>query len=133
VVLPGGIGKASALKMCTASVYKGTVGLYTQALRTAYTNGVLAEVVADLELAGHGDPATAVALAAVKADRYVPEMREIAATQRAAGLPARLFEAFAEVYADLAGTPLAHGDPESVGAGQSADAIVARIGVAAPE
>lgn len=28
-------GTASALKMCTASVYKGTVGLYAQAMRTA--------------------------------------------------------------------------------------------------
>src|SRR5207249_3609234 len=58
VVLPGGVGQASALKMCTASVYKGTVGLYAQALRTAYTNGLLDEVVADLELAGHRDVAT---------------------------------------------------------------------------
>ncbi|MEN3306737.1 MAG: hypothetical protein V7603_2939 [Micromonosporaceae bacterium] len=127
VVLPGGAGKASALKMCTASVYKGTVGLYAQALRTAYTHGLVAEVTADLAASGHRDAAVSVALAATKADRYVPEMREIAAAQRAAGLPARLFEAFAEVYADLAGTPLAQGDPESVDTGESAEAIVARI------
>jgi 3-hydroxyisobutyrate dehydrogenase-like beta-hydroxyacid dehydrogenase len=127
VVLPGGPGKASALKMCTASVYKGTVGLYAQALRTAYTHGLLAEVIADLDTAGHRDMAASVALAAVKAARYVPEMREIAATQRAAGLPAGLFEAFAEVYAGLAATPLAQGDPESVDRGAAVEAIVARI------
>jgi 3-hydroxyisobutyrate dehydrogenase-like beta-hydroxyacid dehydrogenase len=133
VLLPGAAGRASALKMCTASVYKGTVGLYTQALRTAYTNGVLAEAVADLELAGHKGMAAAVALAAVKAHRYVPEMREIAATQRAAGLPAELFEVFAEVFAQLSRTDLAQGDPESADRNQSADAIAARIGVASPD
>ncbi|HKT00370.1 MAG TPA: DUF1932 domain-containing protein [Rugosimonospora sp.] len=127
IVLPGGIGKASALKMCTASVYKGTVGLYAQALRTAYTHGLLADVVADLDAAGHAGMAAAVAVATTKAGRYVPEMREIAATQHAAGLTGLLFEAFAEVYAGLAGTMAAQGDPEAVDLNASPEDIIGRI------
>jgi hypothetical protein len=40
-------------------------------------------------------------------------MREIAATQADAGLTPDLFTAIAEVYADVAGTELANGDPEA--------------------
>src|SRR4029079_16666493 len=107
------VGAASATKMCTASVYKGTVGLLTQALRVAVRHGVAEHVLTDLTDAGH-DPTREVAMAATKAWRYVPEMREIAETQRAAGLPVELFEAMARVYEELARTDLAAGDPETV-------------------
>jgi 3-hydroxyisobutyrate dehydrogenase-like beta-hydroxyacid dehydrogenase len=127
IVLGDTIGKASALKMCTASVYKGLTGLYLQAMRTAGRYGVLDEVVADLSTGGHAEPARAVTLAATKAARYVPEMREISATQRDAGLSAELFAAFAEVYEQLAQAPLAAGDPESVGATLSPAEVVSRL------
>jgi len=58
----------------------------------------------------------------------VAEMHEIAATQRAAGLPPELFEAFAAVYADLAATDLARDDPESVSAQVTAAELLARLG-----
>jgi 3-hydroxyisobutyrate dehydrogenase-like beta-hydroxyacid dehydrogenase len=119
-------GSASALKMSTASVYKGLVALYAQALRSAAYHGVVGPVVDDLAGSGH-DLVRAVAVAATKADRFVGEMHEIAATQRAAGLPPELFEAFAAVYADLAGTDLARDDPESVPAAVTADAVLARL------
>jgi len=112
VVLGTGIGSASAVKMCTASVYKGLNGLVTQAIRVAARHGVLDQVLADL--GGNGlDGSAGVAVAATKAHRYVAEMREIATTQGDAGLTPALFEAFAAVYADVAGTALAAGDPES--------------------
>jgi 3-hydroxyisobutyrate dehydrogenase-like beta-hydroxyacid dehydrogenase len=47
------VGTASAVKMCTASVYKGSAALLTQALLTARATGVLEHVLDDLgELAG---------------------------------------------------------------------------------
>jgi 3-hydroxyisobutyrate dehydrogenase-like beta-hydroxyacid dehydrogenase len=119
-------GSASALKMSTASVYKGLVALYAQALRSAAYHGVLGPVVDDLAGAGH-DLVHAVAVSATKAHRFVAEMHEIAATQRAAGLPPELFEAFAAVYADLATTDLARDDPESVPADVTAEALLARL------
>ena len=126
VVLGTPIGSASALKMCTASVYKGLNGLVTQAMRVAERHGVLDQVLADLR--GDGlDGSAGVAVAATKADRYVDEMREIAATQADAGLTPALFEAFAEIYAEVARTPLASGDPESADTTLAPAEIVRRL------
>jgi 3-hydroxyisobutyrate dehydrogenase-like beta-hydroxyacid dehydrogenase len=116
VVVSGVLGAASAVKMCTASVYKGHVAVLAQALRTAHTHGVVDHVVADLAAAGLADPArtgTALGVASAKAWRYVAEMQEIAATQAAAGLTPDLFDAMATVYADLAERAFAH-TPEDV-------------------
>lgn len=124
VVLDGPPGRASALKMCTASVYKGVTGLVAQAIRAADHYGVLDEVLDDLS--GAADPG-AVAVAATKAGRFVPEMREIASAQRAAGLTPALFEAFAQVYADIAATDLATGDPESTARDLPASEIAHRL------
>ena len=81
-------GTASAVKMCTASVYKGTTLVWLQALATAYRLGVLDHVLADLgeefpdEVAG---AARRLAMAASKSGRFVGEMEQIAATQGARG------------------------------------------------
>jgi 3-hydroxyisobutyrate dehydrogenase-like beta-hydroxyacid dehydrogenase len=122
IVLGPEIGTASALKMCTASVYKGLNALITQAIRTAGAHGVLDPVIADLRRAGF-DATPGVASAATKAHRYVDEMREISATQAAAGLTPALFEAFAQVYAQIATTALADGDPESTRALSPAELV----------
>lgn len=127
VVVPGGAGRASALKMCTASVYKGTQALLMQAMRTAAAYGVLDEVLADLAEGGHPAPTPGVLSSVTKARRYVPEMREIATTQHAAGLPDSLFEAFAEVYAQVADTGVGAQDPESVDLSMSPDEAVRRL------
>ena len=111
VVLGDRIGSASALKMCTGSVYKGLNALVTQAMRTAGAYGVLDGVVADLQHNGLAQTA-GVARSATKARRFVDEMREVAATQASAGLTPDLFAAMAAVYAEISGTRLAHGDPE---------------------
>jgi 3-hydroxyisobutyrate dehydrogenase-like beta-hydroxyacid dehydrogenase len=116
VVVGKTVGLASAVKMCTASVYKGRVAVLAQALRTAQSYGVLEHVLEDLSGAGLADPARTGATlgrASAKAWRYVGEMEEIAATQSSAGLTPRLFEALAEVYADLAHRAVAEA-PEDV-------------------
>lgn len=112
IVVGPTIGTASAVKMSTASVYKGLMGLLTQAMRAADANGVLDVVLADLGTE-FGSPYS-VALAATKAHRYVPEMLEIARAQESVGLTPALFEALATVWADVAGKPLAEGDPEAL-------------------
>ena len=108
-------GLASAVKMCTASVYKGTTALWAQALQTAHELGVLDVVLADL---AEAFPETAeraarlVATATSKSDRFVAEMEEIAATQRAAGVSGELFDGMAAVYRRLSSTELAGSTPE---------------------
>jgi 3-hydroxyisobutyrate dehydrogenase-like beta-hydroxyacid dehydrogenase len=126
IVLGNDIGAASALKMCTASVYKGMNGLVTQAMRVAGRHGVLNQVLTDLKESGL-DLSAGVASAATKAHRYVDEMHEIAATQAGAGLTPALFEAFAQIYADISRTDLAAGDPESIDAAMTPDEIVRRL------
>lgn len=119
VVVGAAGGMASAVKMCTASVQKGLWGLLTHALVTAEAHGVLDTVTADVaafldKTDPNADLARPVASAAAKAHRYVAEMREIAATQAAAGLTPALFTAFAEAFAAVAATDLAAEDPESL-------------------
>ena len=126
VVLDAGLGAASALKMCTASVYKGLNALVTQAMRTAGRYGVLDQVVADLAR-NDLDGSAGVVVAATKAHRFVDEMREIATTQAGAGLTPALFEAFAAVYADVAGTALAAADPETADQRLAGEEIVRRL------
>jgi 3-hydroxyisobutyrate dehydrogenase-like beta-hydroxyacid dehydrogenase len=115
IVVGPHVGSASAVKMSTGSVYKGTSALLVQALLAARANGVLDVVLDDLR---RGAPELAsgvekrVALAASKSDRYVGEMREIAATQAEAGLTPALFDAMAEIYASVSRTALAQTSPE---------------------
>lgn len=94
------VGTASAIKMCTASYCKGRMALAAQALITAQAHGVTELVLDDLADLLPGP--RGVALSARKAWRFVDEMREIAAAQEAAGLPAGLFEGMAQVYEELA-------------------------------
>jgi 3-hydroxyisobutyrate dehydrogenase-like beta-hydroxyacid dehydrogenase len=115
VVVGEEVGLASAVKMSTASVYKGSVALLAQALRAAEHYGVLDHVLDDLgELASGAG--RRVARAGAKADRYVGEMHEISAAQRAAGLEPALFEAMARVFAEIAATRLGRVPPEEAGA-----------------
>lgn len=110
------VGLASAVKMCTASVYKGRVALLAQALRAAHAYGVVEHVLDDLVETGLADrrrTGGTIGRASAKAWRYVPEMEEIAATQGTAGLTPELFLAISHVYAELAGRALAEA-PEDV-------------------
>jgi 3-hydroxyisobutyrate dehydrogenase-like beta-hydroxyacid dehydrogenase len=117
IVVGAEVGAASAVKMSTASVYKGTTAVLTQALLAADANGILEHVLADLR---EGAPELVeragrrLASAAAKSGRYVGEMHEIAAAQTTVGLTPALFEGMAEVYASLATTDAAKRAPEDI-------------------
>jgi 3-hydroxyisobutyrate dehydrogenase-like beta-hydroxyacid dehydrogenase len=114
-VVGGSVGVASAVKMCTASVYKGTTAVWTQALETAAGHGVLEVVLADLATAYPaevGRAARRVAVATSKSARFADEMEQIAATQAAAGVSGELFAGMAAVYRRLSQTALADLSPE---------------------
>ena len=110
IVVGDEVGTASAVKMSTASIYKGTSALLAHALLAAQANGVLEHVVDDLR-AGSPELVANVerrlASSASKSGRYVGEMREIAATQAAVGLTPALFSAMAEVFGMLSAGELA--------------------------
>jgi 3-hydroxyisobutyrate dehydrogenase-like beta-hydroxyacid dehydrogenase len=117
-VVPGPPGTASAVKMSTASVYKGLAALLLHAVAAAERNGVRDVVLDDL---GREFPEVVeglgpfLARSASKAGRYVAEMREIAATQDAAGLGPDLFEAVALVWERVAATEAGRATPEEAG------------------
>ena len=116
VVVGEDVGLASAVKMCTASVYKGRVALLAQALRAASAYGVVEHVLDDLVGTGLADrrrTGATLGRASAKAWRYVAEMEEIAAAQAGADLTPDLFAAFAKVYAELAERSFAE-SPEDV-------------------
>ncbi len=110
-------GSASAVKMSTASIYKGLSGLLSQALQSAEFYGVTGLVLTDL---ARGLPdyvsnaAREVAAAASKSDRYPDEMRQIAIAQGAAGAEPALFDAMAQVYEAIHRSALARLTPEQV-------------------
>ena len=114
-IVEGGIGSASAVKMSTASVYKGLAAILVQAVLSADAAGVLDTVLDDLtrqfpEVVE--DLPEWLASSASKSGRYVAEMREIAATQAAAGLSPQLFDGVADVWTRVAETTLGHATPE---------------------
>ena len=135
VVVSEVLGAASAVKMCTASVYKGRVALLAQALRTAHAHGVVEHVLEDLADTGLADrdrTGATLARASAKAWRYVAEMEEIAATQSEAGLTPDLFRAVAVVYSDIAERALA-GAPEEVEDDVALDTVLDRLSAGQPE
>ena len=123
------LGLASAVKMSTASVYKGTVALLAHALAAGRHHGVLEHVIDDLRGSYPQlvtDPGPVVGRAVAKSPRYVDEMREIAASQREAGLTPALFDAMAIVYSELAKSELAGNPPEDF-ARADLDAVLASL------
>ncbi len=102
-VLSGGIGRASALKMCFAAYSKGSIALAYAVLSAAEELKVLEEL--KRQWARNGPPIAdleaEIARAAPKAWRFIGEMHEIAATFESAGLPGRFHQAAGEVFKRL--------------------------------
>jgi 3-hydroxyisobutyrate dehydrogenase-like beta-hydroxyacid dehydrogenase len=114
-VLTGGIGKASALKMCYAAYTKGTTALLCSILATAEKNGVREELENQWSRDWDGFAEQAerrTRRVTAKAWRFTGEMEEISATFSEAGLPGDFHSGAAEVYRRLAGFKDAESTPE---------------------
>jgi 3-hydroxyisobutyrate dehydrogenase-like beta-hydroxyacid dehydrogenase len=106
IVLDGGVGAASALKMTYAAWTKGTAALLVAIRATARAHGVDEDLVAEWaisqpRLADRYE--RALDSSAEKGWRWVAEMREIAQTFAAAGQPDGFHLAAAEVFASPPG------------------------------
>ncbi len=104
------VGRASGLKMCYASLTKGTLALQTAVLITAEALGLADELHKELlssrEAVYRQIESGAQRLPSVSA-RFMGEMEEIAATYAAAGVTPKFHQGAIDVYRLLAGTPLA--------------------------
>lgn len=98
------VGQASGLKMCFASWTKGSTALHCALLAAAERMGVLEDLKRYWERRGPDIKWVEHEMlrAAPKAWRFAPEMKEIAATFEAEGLPGGFHQAAAEVYQRLA-------------------------------
>lgn len=130
-VLGDEIGTASALKMCTGSMYKGFAALALHALTTAYEHGVADEFLADISRAWPDMVPTLprfVGRSTTKAWRYVGEMGQVATTQSAAGLPRELFDGVKVAYEAASRTPLGSDAPEDVADDLTVEALMWHLG-----
>ncbi len=107
--LEGGIGAASAIKMCYASLTKGLTAIATQSFTAAARNGVADALIVEMESSQPDLLSFAerfVPSMPPKAYRWVGEMEEIADTFEAAGFDRRMFDGAAEVWRKVEQTSL---------------------------
>jgi 3-hydroxyisobutyrate dehydrogenase-like beta-hydroxyacid dehydrogenase len=102
-VLAGGIGRASALKMCFAAYSKGSIALACSVLAAAEHLDVLEDLKRQWNRSGPSLPELEreISRAAPKAWRFVGEMLEIAATFQSARMPPEFHQAAAETFRRL--------------------------------
>ena len=104
--LAGDAAAASALKMCFAAYTKGVSALLLGIRALAERNGVTDDLLAEWRISQRELPNRSTAVATStgpKAWRFAGEMRQIAATFAAAGLPSGFHEGAAEIYQRMAG------------------------------
>ena len=111
------IGRASGIKMCYASMTKGTSAIRVAMLTAAQSLGLYDELVAELSGSQQG-PLSAMESGIPglpsNAGRWIGEMEEIAATFDAVGVTPHFHQGAAEIYRLLASTPFADESPETV-------------------
>lgn len=106
IAIDGEIGAASALKMAYAGWTKGSSALLLAVAAFASEMGVYDALTAEWEQSQPHLPSQAEGRArgvGPKAWRFVGEMKEIAASMRAAGISGSFHDGAAETYAALAG------------------------------
>ena len=105
IVVPGGPGAASAVKMAYASWTKGSAALLLAVCAMASAEGVEDSLQREWKISQTELPSRAEGAAksnAKKAWRFIGEMEEIAATFAAAGLPDGFHQGAAEIYRRMA-------------------------------
>jgi 3-hydroxyisobutyrate dehydrogenase-like beta-hydroxyacid dehydrogenase len=110
------IGDASALKMCSGALTKGTQVLWLEVLVAAQRLGIHGlleqEVREGSRSAIHDWVLNQFRILAPKAYRWVPEMQEVSKTFGAAGFTPKVFEGVADICSIIASTALGHESPE---------------------
>lgn len=122
------IGHASALKLCYASLTKGSTALQAELMIAAKALGVEATLSAELK---HSQAAQFAAIerslprVPVKARRFVGEMEEMAKMYDALGLAPNMLAGAAKVYDLIGSTALADRTPEDTSPFPSLDEALA--------
>ena len=109
-------GKAKAIKICYATVTKGTQAILTESLVSAKRLGVFDVLMTELETSQKALLKFAqdgLQQMPPKAHRWVGEMNELAATYQGIGLTPRMLAGAADMYRDVSQTTLGRETPEN--------------------
>ncbi len=111
------IGRASGIKMCYASMTKGTNALRVAMLTAAQSLGLYDELIEELAYSqGEALSAMESGIPGLPANsgRWIGEMEEIAETFAAAGVTPGFHQGAAEIFRLLASTSFADESPEAI-------------------
>ena len=126
----GGIGRASAIKMCYAAGTKGTAALHTALLTAAEALGVSRELAAELRASRpevYKGMEGQVPGLPISAGRWVGEMEEIAATFDQVGVTPQFHRGAAEIFRLLSQTSSAQETPETRDSGRTLAETIAAL------
>ena len=112
----GDNGRASAIKMCYASLSKGAASLHTNALVAAWNLGIFNEFIAEMEFSQQAvlRNMQGVNGLGAKAFRWIEEMEQISATFGAAGATPHMHKGAADTFSMIAGSGIGHERPETI-------------------
>ena len=115
-LLGGEVGRASAIKMCYASLTKGVSALQTAALVAAHRLGLSSELEEEMSSSQANVLAQMQSVIGLpgKAFRWVGEMEEIAATFESVGVTGNFHHGAAEIFRMVADSPLGDERPETI-------------------
>ncbi len=124
------IGRASAIKMCYASMTKGTNALRVAMLAAADSLGLYDELVEELGQSQGGTLSqmeSGIPGLPANSGRWIGEMEEIAGTFEQAGVTPRFHQGAAEMFRLLAATPFADESPETIDSGRTLQETIRAI------
>lgn len=115
-LMGGEVGRASAIKMCYASLSKGAAALNASALISAMNLGIYDEFIAEMESSQQGvlRNMQGVNSLGAKAFRWIDEMEQISETFGSAGATPYLHKGAADVFRHVTASPIGHERPETV-------------------
>jgi len=109
-------GKAKAIKICYATLNKGTQAIFTESFVSAKRLGVFDALTTELEISQKSLLKLAqdgLQQMPPKAHRWIGEMNELAATYQDLGLTPRMLAGAADMYRDVSQTALGRESPEN--------------------
>ena len=115
-MMGGEVGRASAIKMCYASLSKGAAALNASALISAMNLGIYDEFIAEMESSQQAvlRNMQGVNGLGAKAFRWIDEMEQISATFGAAGATPYLHKGAADVFRHVTASPIGDERPETI-------------------
>ena len=120
-MMGGQVGRASAIKMCYASLSKGAAALNASALISAMNLGIYDEFIAEMESSQQGvlSNMQGVNSLGAKAFRWIDEMEQISATFGSAGATPHMHKGAADIFRLVQSSPIGHERPETVDTSRS--------------